>query len=147
MITRDGIGQFFERLYEINRFDDQITSPNTLRVGFLPVNFFIGIIPTLFLLVILGLADDAVISLLAMFFVGPLIGSVFRKILFRSYSLMVHIFVTLIPKNEEEAYQRRMARLDKKKKKRKNDEVRLAAYGDEQYQLIDEEVELSAKKK
>jgi pilus assembly protein TadC len=138
---------FFERLYEINRFDDQITSPNTIRVGFLPVNFFIGIIPTVFLLVILGLANDTLISLLAMFFVGPLIGSVFRKILFRSYSLVVHIFVTLIPKNEEEAYQRRMERVEKKKKKRKRDNTVLAAYGDDQYQVIDEEHELTAKKK
>lgn len=138
---------FFERLYEINTFDDRITSPSTIRMGFLPVNFFIGIIPTLFLLVILGLAQDVVISLLAMFFVGPLLGSVFRKVLYRFYVFIVHVIVTLIPKNEEEAYQRRMERLEKKKKKRKTENTVLAAYGDEQYQVIDEEVELSAKKK
>lgn len=140
MITRDGIKRVLCELYGIN---SEGISVDTV------VNTVFGIVPYFLCLYfdrILTRTNIAPFKLIDVFLIPfiPVMGWLIRKIFYTFYLGIAAVFVALIPKDEEEAYQRRMARQEKKKKhmdtgEHKDPDYHLSAFGNDQYFIAEED--------
>lgn len=135
MITTDGIKRFFTRMYGMDHQGEFFLD---LLVGAVPYSVVV-----MFLIVLLGNSIWAIIlGSLAILFIQP-VGRIIRHLILMAYQGVVALIVLIIPKDEEDAYQRRMARQEKKKKNLDTGEhtgldYDLSAFGEDRYYVEEE---------
>lgn len=136
MITRDGINRFFTRMYGM---DDQGKFFLDLLLGTVPYSVVV-----MFIIVLVGDSIWTIIlSIVAGLMIQP-VGRIIRQLILMAYQGVVALYVLLIPKDEEDAYQRRMARQEKKKKnldtgEHTSPDYDLSAYGNDRYYIAEED--------